>query len=150
MKCEKCNEREASFFYTATINGKTTQKHLCSRCAAEEGFDKAFDFGHEDFFDDFFTEPFGLPVSFFPRRSFFGSMMPAMTMTLPRFFFAPAETEQAPATEESGSSIPKDAGEEIRKRRELSALKHQLKEAVRTEDFEKAIELRDKIREMEK
>ena len=149
MKCEKCNEREANFFYTATINGKTMQKHLCSECAAQEGLDKAFDFGREDFFGDFFTEPFGILDSFFPRRSLFGSMMPVMT--LPRFLFAPAGTRQeTPAQEQSETSIPKDAGEEIRTRRELSALKHQLKEAVRTEDFEKAIELRDKIREMEK
>ena len=149
MKCEKCNEREANFFYTATINGKTTQKHLCSECAAQEGLDKAFDFGHEDFFGDFFTEPFGLLDSFFGRRSLFGSMMPVMT--LPRILFAPAETKQeAPAQEQEETAIPKDAGEEIRTRRELSALKHQLEEAVKAEDFEKAIELRDKIREMEK
>lgn len=149
MKCEKCNEREASFFYTATVNGKTTEKHLCSECASEEGLDRAFDFGHDELFDSFFFEPFALMDSFFGRRSLFGGMMPAMT--LPRTLFAPLRTQEAaPAQTEAEKHIPQDAGEEIRARRELSALKHQLREAVKAEDFEKAITLRDKIRELEK
>lgn len=163
MKCEKCNEKEANFFYSATINGKTTEKHLCSECAAEEGLDKAFGFRDSEFenvfsrgslFDSFFDEPFALMDSFFPRRGLFGSLMP--TMTLPRILFAPlrtageAQTQEAPAQEASEKDIPKDAGEEVRRQRELNALKNQLQEAVKTENFEKAIELRDKIREMEK
>ena len=156
MKCEKCNEREANFFYTATINGQTTQRRLCSECAAEEGLDKAFgSFGSESLFGSFFNEPFGLLESFFDepfgRRSLFGGMMPAMR-TLPRSLFAPAqqtEPEHGPAQEESETKIPVDAGEEIKNGRELKALKHQLREAVKAEDFEKAIELRDKIRKLE-
>ena len=158
MKCEKCNEREANFFYTATINGQTTQRRLCSECAAEEGLDKAFgSFGRRDMFDDFFGEPFGMLESFFGepfgRRSLFGSLMPTM-MTLPRTLFAPAETAEpthssGPAQEEAETKIPVDAGEEVKTGRELKALKHQLHEAVKAEDFEKAIELRDKIRKLE-
>lgn len=153
MKCEKCNEREANFFYTATVNGQTTQRRLCSECAAQEGLDKAFGFGRESLFEDFFSEPFGMLDSFFGRRSLFGGMMPSM-MTLPRSLFAPTESAErtqtsAPAQEESETKIPVDAGEEIKTGRELRALKHQLREAVKAEDFEKAIELRDKIRKLE-
>lgn len=166
MKCEKCNEREANFFYTATINGDTTQRHLCSECAAEEGLDKVFRqqrddvfsdfFGRRSLFDSFFADPFSLMDGFFPRRSLFGSLLP--TMTLPRLRVAPPEQAKAEAAapaeqaaqEETEKAIPQDAGEEIRMLRELNALKHQLREAVYTEDFEKAIELRDKIRELEK
>ncbi len=152
MKCEKCNEKEANFFYTVTINGQTTQRHLCSECAAEEGLDKAFgSFGRESFFGDFFDEPFGMLDSFFGRRSLFGGMMPAMR-TLPRSLFAPAQTSEpahGPAQEEAETKIPVDAGEEVKTGRELKALKHQLQEAVKAEDFEKAIELRDKIRKLE-
>ena len=152
MKCEKCNEKEANFFYTGTINGQTTQRHLCSECAAEEGLDKAFgSFGRESFFGDFFDEPFGMLDSFFGRRSLFGGLMPAMR-TLPRSLFAPAQTSEpahGPAQEEAETKIPVDAGEEVKTGRELKALKHQLQEAVKAEDFEKAIELRDKIRKLE-
>ncbi len=153
MKCEKCNEREANFFYTATVNGETTQRRLCSECAHEEGLDKALGFGRESLFDDFFSEPFGMLDSFFGRRSLFGGLMPSM-MTLPRSLFAPTESaapahSAGPAQEESETKIPVDAGEEVRTGRELRALKHQLHEAVKAEDFEKAIELRDKIRKFE-
>ena len=157
MKCEKCNDKEANFFYTVTVNGKTTQRHLCSECAAQEGLDKAFSFSHSDLFDDFFSEPFGLLDSFwrepFGRRGLFGGLMPAM-MTMPRSLFAPAETQEAqpehgPAQTEAETKIPADAGEEVKTGRELKALKHQLHEAVKAEDFEKAIELRDKIRKLE-
>lgn len=155
MKCEKCNEREANFFYTATINGKTTQRRLCSECAAEEGLDKAFGrFEHESLFGDFFDEPFGMLDSFFGGRSLFSGLMPRM-MTLPRSLFAPTEsagqTQQSPgpAQTEAEAKIPVDAGEEVKTGRELRALKHQLHEAVKAEDFEKAIELRDKIRKLE-
>ena len=152
MKCEKCNEKEANFFYTVTINGQTTQRHLCSECAAEEGLDKAFgSFCRESFFGDFFDEPFGMLDSFFGRRRLFGGLMPAMR-TLPRSLFAPAQTSEpahGPAQEEAETKIPVDAGEEVKTGRELKALKHQLQEAVKAQDFEKAIELRDKIRKLE-
>lgn len=52
--------------------------------------------------------------------------------------------------EETESRIPADAGEDIRRRRELGALREQLSAAVQAEDYEKAAELRDKLRAMEK
>lgn len=148
MKCEKCNEREANFFYTATINGETTQKRLCSECAAEEGLDKVFAPRQRSMFDSFFTEPFGLLDSFFSRRSMFDSFAPVMT--LPRILFAPAQAQQETAQPETEKNIPSDAGEEVKARRELNVLRSQLEEAVKAENFEKAIELRNQIRELEK
>lgn len=148
MKCEKCNEREANFFYTATINGQTTQKRLCSECAAEEGLDKIFASRPHSMFDGFFAEPFGLLDSFFSRRSMFDSFAPVMT--LPRILFAPAQTQQAVPQTEAEKSIPEDAGEEVKSRRAHNMLKSQLEEAVKAENFEKAIELRDQIRALEK
>ena len=114
MKCEKCNEREANFFYTATINGDTTQRHLCSECAAEEGLDKVFRqqrddvfsdfFGRRSLFDSFFADPFSLMDGFFPRRSLFGSLLP--TMTLPRLRVAPQEQAKAEAAAPSETAAP--------------------------------------------
>ena len=46
-------------------------------------------------------------------------------------------------------NIPEDAGEEIRAKRELHSLKNQLEDAIKAENFEKAAELRDKIRGLE-
>ncbi len=157
MKCEKCNKNEANYYYRETINGKTTEKHLCADCAKEEGLTSAFDWDRQDFFGDFFGDFFS------PRRSlvdefFGGSMLPTLTRTMfsPMRLFPHVEigrmepeAEQSEAQSEAEAGIPKDVGTELRQRRELLSLKHQLRQAVRAEDFEKAIELRDKIREIE-
>ena len=131
MKCEKCNEKEANFFYTASINGETTQRRLCLDCARELGLTTAFE---RPLFEDFgfFRNPFALMDSFFGP----GSMRSALA-------------ERTAGTEPEAAKIPENAGDELKSRRELIALKHQLKAAVRDENFERAIELRDKIRGLE-
>ena len=107
-------------------------------------FDRVFD----SMFEDFFA----------PRRSLlsafdmFGSpMRRMMAPAFPRINIvigAPETETQAPSQAEA--KIPENAGEEVKAARELSALKYQLEEAVKAENFEQAIELRDRIRELEK
>lgn len=147
MKCEKCNEKEASFFYTATINGNTTQRHLCHDCAREEGRTFAMD-------TDAFGMPGGMLGNFFGNSGLlgagqFGAMIPAIPV--PTFLtFWPVQAQAAPAVEASERKIPSDAGAEIRARRELVSLRHKMDEAVKSENFEKAIELRDAIKQLER
>ena len=45
--------------------------------------------------------------------------------------------------------IPSKSGGELKKKRQLEALKAQLQEAVRNEDYETAAKLHKQIREME-
>jgi len=146
MKCEKCNEREANFFYTASINGETAQRRLCLGCARELGLTTAFERPLLGDFGFFGREPFAMLDSFFSNRpmldSFFGSG-PARAALTERRSRTEAETE--PGAEK----IPAGAGDGLKARRELIALKHQLKAAVRDENFERAAELRDKIKELE-
>jgi len=157
MKCEKCNEKEANFYYSSNINGEKTERHLCTDCAREEGFGGALDYRpmptfdrmFEHFFEDFFA----------PRRSllagFDGFGSPLRRMMAPVFprinivIGAPEAETQIPSGE-AEAKIPENAGEEVKAERELSALKYQLEEAVKAENFEQAIELRDRIRELEK
>ena len=158
MKCEKCNDREATFYYSCNLNGEKTEKHLCAECAREEGFGEMFDYRpmsdldgmFDSFFEDFFTPARSLLSAF----DVFGSpMRRMMAPVLPRlrFVVSEPETESRPQPKsETEAKIPEDAGEEVKSRREIAALKHQLQEAVQAENFEKAIELRDKLRELEK
>ena len=37
MRCEHCGRNEATFHYQRTVNGRTSEAHLCPRCAAELG-----------------------------------------------------------------------------------------------------------------
>ena len=37
-KCDNCGREEVNFHDTSNINGKVTEKHLCSECAAKLGY----------------------------------------------------------------------------------------------------------------
>lgn len=140
MKCEKCNQNEASVFYRASINGQTTEQHLCAHCAEELGLDKAFNWPSRNFFGDAFGGFFGRD----PFESFFGgSLLPGFVRQAmaPVGLLTRTEPQAAPETKTDS---------EWNARRELNALRSQLDAAVKAEDFEKAIELRDKIRTLEK
>ena len=156
MKCEKCNEKEATFYYSCSINGEKTEKHLCADCAKAEGFGEmfdrrpvsAFDGVFDGFFDDFFAPGRSLLSAF----DVFGSpVRRMMAPVLPRIHVVIGEPDTGSQTRsEAEAKIPEDAGAEVQTRREVAALKHQLQEAVQAENFEKAIELRDKLKELEK
>lgn len=153
MKCEKCNEKQASFFYSSNINGEKTERHLCADCAREEGFGGALDYSPMAMFDRAFQsvfEDFFAPAG--SRMTSFGSFgLPfggIMAPVLPRLYVREAAPQ--PQTQVSGSPIPDDAGQEVRRRRQREALKAQLEAAVQAEDYEQAITLRDKLREMDK
>ena len=156
MKCEKCKEREATFFYSANLNGKKIQKNLCTECAQAEGFGEmlgstgVFDRAFDTMIDDFFS-----PARSFmrlPAFDFFGEglhsiMAPAFPRL--RLVLNGGECAAAPAKEAAEEKIPEDMGENIRLEREKAALKAQLSDAVKAEDYEKAIELRDALRKLE-
>jgi protein arginine kinase activator len=157
MKCEKCGNNEANFYYRASINGKTTEYNLCTDCAQELGLFQPAGVGPRGFFGGepfgFVDEPFGFFSEFFGRQRYFPgfgrSFMPPM-MAQPHFAAQMGEAPAEAEAEKSEEKIPEDAGAELRAKRELNSLKQQLGEAVKTENFEKAIELRDKIKELEK
>ena len=146
MKCQKCGINEVSFHHSSNVNGCVTETHLCSKCAAESGFDleKIFDFG--SIFD-----------GMFPVRSLGGFMQVAIPMlsadSMFPFTMRPLTSmiEQGTSHEcGCGGSAMREANievdEEMKMRRELNA---QMRVAVANEEFEKAAELRDKIRALE-
>jgi len=159
MKCEKCGN-EANYHYHVSVNGKSSEAHLCTECAQKAGLLQPVSAGTRPGFGGFFDEPFGWMDDFWgPSRSFFGrSLFPgfgfghsplALMPVLP--WFEPRTedgTQQEEGTTE-GEKAKTEVDPELNTRRELNALKNQLQEAVKAEDFEKAITLRDKIRELE-
>lgn len=153
MKCEKCGNNEAVFFYSADINGEKSRGCLCRDCAQAEGmavYQTAFGPFGEMFggvFPDFFAPERGLLSSFgsfgAPVRSI---MAPSAAMPFVNVVYG---GEDAPARARPEPDVPADAGEDIRRRRELTALREQLRGAVGREDYERAAELRDRLRAME-
>ena len=147
MKCGKCGNNEATFHYKSMVNGEMTELCLCQECAGAEEFAGLFNMksGFDEIFGNSFMRPFAQSMGAFAEpRSFF----------MPAFGFAPvviAPYSAVPAVPKEGTEekIPTEVDPAIAKRRELHALKHAMKEAVRAEEFEKAAELRDKIRAFE-
>lgn len=52
MKCQHCNQKEATAYFKQNINGEVTEMHLCADCAKELGVMQ--EFSPENFFADSF------------------------------------------------------------------------------------------------
>ena len=158
MKCQKCGKNEVNFHYSSNVNGCVTETHLCTSCAAESGYNlgRMFDlnsiFGHDTFSD-----------LMFPMRGISG-LLPVAVPVIQPSTMSPGQLFDLLTTQPGMSRISRgtpckcgcgkttvenasiEVDEEMSKRRELNA---QMRIAVENEEFEKAAELRDKIKELE-
>lgn len=134
MKCQHCGNREANFYYRSTVNGRTTEKRLCSSCAEELGYAGALQ-RERLFSDEFFARPFGLMPSLLGG---FGSRL--LTE-----FPAPAAREMEEVRDEE-ALLDKEQRDELALQCRRNALQTQLKEAVAEENYEEAARLRDELR----
>ena len=153
MKCQKCQQREATVHYKSNINGAVTEAHLCPECAGKSGYDTAFD-------------PFGTMLSDFlrPWRSLSagqssecpfcgateksiadsGKAGCARCYDLFSDLFDPYIRRIHGRAEHTGK-IPATAGQELRQRREKERLQRELKEAVEQQRYEDAAKYRDQL-----
>lgn len=172
MICQECHQRPATLHLTKIINGEKTEVHLCEHCAQEKGEMVMFQGGpgfsvhhllagmlngqpgfpqsnKQDF-----THPSSLPCDHcgltlhkFSNIGKFGcaycyeSFKDALQPILKRL--------HAGNTSHNGK-IPERAGGTIHIRKKLQELKNHLKELITQEEFEKAAQIRDEIRSLEK
>lgn len=152
MKCENCGKNEVNFFYQSNINGCVEEKHLCSQCAETLGYTQAVaaqsrrmmqNFLSGSLFDDFFAPmPRLLGRPFFEESLFddFFQQMPALG----------ASSTQQPAQEVTEKPLVEEKERSrFSKMRQLNALRLEQKAAVLREDYERAAQIRDQIRELE-
>ena len=159
MKCENCGKNEVTFVYQSNINGKVTEKHLCSECAEKLGYTQKIAarnrsmmqsfFGGSllgnGFFDDFFS-----PMPSLMGRSgwlledpfddFFAEM-PALSA-------APVQ-QQEEQQKQQNDLVGKEEQSRFAYMRQVNALKLEMKKAVHQENFERAAQLRDQIHQLE-
>lgn len=156
MLCQKCGKNNAVTHVKRTVNGKTTEIHLCAACAKEEGLAKLFDIN--GFFGSLFADPSlktaekeekceGCGKTF---REIAASGKAGCAACYTTFYdrLLPSLRQIHGKTEHVGK-IPRGAGEEIRAKRELESLKEQLNTAIAAQEYEKCAVLRDRIRELE-
>ena len=153
MKCENCGKNEVTFVYQSNINGRVTEKHLCSECAEKLGYTQKIaahsqrmmqNFFGGGLFDDFFS-----PVpTLMGRRSWmledpfddFFSEMPALCAS---------PVKQEPSKQKADDLVDQEEQSRFAYMRQMNALKMEMKEAVHQENFERAAELRDQIHQLE-
>lgn len=175
MLCEKCKKNKATVFYEENINGKKRSYSLCEDCAAElqksgelPTSDSLFDNMNMSFtspfaalHDSLFGSLFGLPESVsrdekrcpscgstfedFSRRGKAGC--PDCYKTFAEELEPTVRSIHGNAKHEGRAPLRLRAKHE--KESELKTLKKELKEAIDGENFEKAAELRDKIKNIE-
>lgn len=143
MRCEHCGRNEATFHYQSTVNGYTEEAHLCPECAARLGYDTGNGIG------DWLDEPFGSVFSLLPSMfggfgDFFGGaqLTPAARRTLQ---LEPMPDQPVYETE---SLLSEAEGAALRRECAHNALEVQLREAIETEDFERAAQLRDELKKL--
>ena len=153
MKCQKCGKNEVNFHYSSNVNGCVTETYLCSECAAESGYDigKILELRQLNDFSTLFN-------ALFPMQNTISGFMPMaipMVQTSTNLpFTIPSQVGMIDRGSACGCGCethsPGDSKLEVdeimSKRRELNM---QMRAAVEKEEFEKAAELRDKIKELE-
>lgn len=156
MKCQKCGINDVNFRYTSNVNGNVTEAMLCMQCASESGYnlDEMLNFGDMgNMFD--FGNMFG-NVSV-PRQMFGRSASPNIIGIMGMI---PISMQDNPAMPVQNNSFNQnyrygdattinrnvEIDENMSKRREL---KMQMQLAVENEEFERAAELRDMLKDLE-
>lgn len=141
MKCDNCKKNDANFHSITNINGKVTEKHLCTECAKQ---DSDFKDKREKFFNDFMSD-------FTSNLSFFS---PMTSLGFDDFFeddfFNSSPIKITRKDKENIEEKAKEIDKEKQKQLELNKLDLQLKKAVVEERYEDAIILRDKIKELKR
>lgn len=154
MKCENCGKNEVTFVYQSNINGHVTEKHLCSECAEKLGYSQKIaahsrsmmqSFFGNSFFDDFFSPVPSLlsRVDRMLENPFddFFTEMPALS--------ASPVQQQEQTQQKQDDLVNREEQSRFAYMRQLNALKMEMKKAVHQENFERAAELRDQIKNLE-
>ena len=161
MTCQNCGKNLATTHVKKTMNGKTTELHLCAACAAKQGLNTVWDgLGLDlgNFWGSLFAEPAVREKTDTVRceccGSTFGDIAKNGTAGCPACYttfydqLLPSIRRIHGKTRHTGKT-PVAAGEEAKKERELDVLKKQLAESIASQEYEKCAELRDSIRALE-
>lgn len=161
MLCQICQKKQATTHIKSILNGEVTEYDLCPECAKKMGYGNIFADMSSDF-SSLLGSFFGmgkeqvLPSS--KRCPTCGSSFSDIARSgkvgcadcysvfyeklLPTIRRIHGNTEHIGKAAES-------AGEQNRIQNEVEELKSQLQKAIDAQEFEKAAELRDKIKELE-
>jgi protein arginine kinase activator len=154
--CQSCKKAPATIHMTDIVKGKAMERHYCAACAQKEGIDVS---AHQTLLSglaeavkgsgaeeqDFLCPRCGLKYSEFRRRGRLGCGDCYRTF---RDGLIPL-LERIHGNVQHLGRVPAQAGVRMEAQRELIELKRELTRAVQREEYEKAAEVRDRIRQVE-
>lgn len=164
MICERCGVRPANISLTKIINGEKSEAHLCDQCAAEIGefgLGSAMGMSFGNFFSGLLNPSFwGQPTTWEDKTC------PTCGLTYDRFRESgrlgcpdcydtfDKELNQLLRRIQGGvehkGKVPQTGTDREQKISELERLQAELKQAIETENYERAAELRDAIQALQK
>ncbi|MFY9412614.1 MAG: UvrB/UvrC motif-containing protein [Dethiobacteria bacterium] len=166
MICQECQQETATVHITKIINGRKTELHLCHRCAqAHDELDFSFEpqFSLHNLLGSMLGESMRGSREALRKAKV---QCPSCALTFAQFSqigrlgcshcFSAFDEQLAPLLRRiHGSSrhtgkVPRRRKGSLRSVRELERLREELKLMIQKEEFEKAAELRDRIKALEK
>ena len=170
MMCDICAKKKATVHLTEIVDEQMSEMHLCEECAREKSVQMEQQFGLADLLAG--LSDFGKQVKDYDQTTLacpncgmsyddfkkFGRLGCSECYTafkenlanlLKKIHGSNRHLGKAPGMPSGQPLVQKQVGMGI-KPNSLEDLKEQLQDAIRMENFEKATELRDKIRELEK
>lgn len=161
MLCERCKKNNAVYYFKSTVNGKTSEYHLCPECAEEFGIVKAQPFPAGEEYQFGFSPLFtgvakpsaerrrcpvcGASAEEIAKTGYAGCSECYKTFS---DLFAGIITKLHGRVSHNGRTPKGFQNERYRQKtaeREITQLKTELDEAVKIENYELAAKLRDKI-----
>ncbi|HHY47434.1 MAG TPA: hypothetical protein GX506_09080 [Firmicutes bacterium] len=168
MTCDRCKKRPATVHVTKIINGQKTEMHLCEECARQTGqleFFSVPQFSFHNVLQGLFdpeSATVGLPsgtistptrkcrtcgidFSDFRRTGFLGC---SNCYSEFQGRLEPVIRRIHGSTRHVGK-VPARTGGALKVRKEIEDLRRQLEAAIAREEYEKAAQLRDKIKALQ-
>ena len=160
MLCQNCGKYEATTHVKRIINGETAEAHLCSDCAHALGYTDVFGgFSHSfsDLLGSFFGEPSVSALSSRTVRcekcgSTFNDIVNSGKLGCADCYatfydkLLPSLQRIHGKTRHEGKAPKALNNLEMTQENTIERLQNELREAVENQNFEKAAELRDKIK----
>ncbi|MGI6468596.1 MAG: UvrB/UvrC motif-containing protein [Syntrophomonadaceae bacterium] len=169
MNCDECKENLATVHVTEMYNGQKSEMHLCPSCAAKKGalvFDPSqFQFNLPNLLGGFLGgnqalqgKGFAGPTAQLACQNCgvrFVDIRNSGKLGCPKCYQAFEDELESALKRIHGNSqhtgkIPLRSGEKTRIKRQVDDLKEQLQAAIMAEEYEKAAEIRDALKELEK
>ncbi len=160
MICERCHKNPATVHLTAIEKGVKKEGHLCDECARTAGVGMKVTFSISDILGNLMDPKTGKGTKRGRQKS-----CPECGLTYSQFKskarlgcandYAVFESEIIPilekvhgATKHMGK-VPSTVGDSVRRENELNLLKRELDSVVKSENYERAAEIRDRIKHLE-